>query len=269
MIDDTTDNLTAPSVTDASAADASAADAFTLRLPNYEGPMDALLRLVEERELEITAVSLAIVADQFIAHMMALPSRDPKEIAGFVSIAARLILLKSRALLPSIEPVRDEDEGDTDDLVAQLRAYQLYKRAAQVLRQRESANIRSYLVEPPPVARPVSRQLPLDNVTLDQLAKAMQRVVDRWLPPAPVESVMSRLPFTVNDCIDRIRSRVTAGDRVSFTDVLEGIDIRGEVVITLLALLELLKRYEVRAWQGTLFGEILIERLPADERPTE
>lgn len=243
------------------------ADAFQLRLPNYEGPMDALLRMVEERQLEITAVSLAIVADQFIAHMMALPHKDPKEIAGFVSIAARLILLKSRALLPAAAPVTDEDEGETDDLVAQLRAYQLYKRAARLLREREAQVIRSYTVEPPPVPRPVSRQLPLDNVSLETLARAMQRVVDRWLLPPPVETVMSRLPFTVNDCIDRIRSRVATADRISFLDVLDGVDLRVEVIISLLALLELLKRYEVRAWQGTLFGDIIIERLPPEDRP--
>lgn len=242
-------------------------EAFTLRLPNYEGPMDALLRMVEERELEITTVALALVADQFIAHMMALPSRDPKEIAGFVSVAARLILLKSRALLPSIAPAADEDEGDTDDLVAQLRAYQLYKRAARLLREREAAGLRSHVVEPPPVARPVSRQLPLDNVSLDLLARAMQRLVDRWLPPAPVETIMARLPFTVNDCIDRIRTRVAAADRISFMDVLDGVDVRVEIIVSLLALLELLKRYEVRAWQGTAFGDIFIERLPAEDRP--
>lgn len=242
-------------------------DSFHLHLPNYEGPMDALLHMVEDRQLEITKVSLAAVADQFIAYMMSLQNRDPREIAGFVSIAARLILIKSRALLPQVAPVVAEEEEETDDLVAQLRAYQLYKRAAQLLKQREFANTRSYAIEPPPIPRPTSKALPLDNVTLDMLTKAMQKVVDRWLPLPPVENVMSRLPFTVNDCMERIRTGIKVTQRVSFMDVLEGVNLRVEIIITLLALLELMKRYEVKAFQGTAFGEIFIEPLSEEEKP--
>lgn len=229
--------------------------------------MDALLHMVEDRQLEITKVSLAAVADQFIAYMMSLQNRDPREIAGFVSIAARLILIKSRALLPQVAPVVPEEEEETDDLVAQLRAYQLYKRAAQILKQREAENVRAYTIEPPPIPRPASKQLPLDNVTLDMLTKAMQKVVDRWLPLPPVENVMSRLPFTVNDCMERIRTGIKVTQRVSFMDVLEGVNLRVEIIITLLALLELMKRYEVKAWQGTAFGEIVIEPLSEEEKP--
>ncbi|HQV70417.1 MAG TPA: segregation/condensation protein A [Thermoflexales bacterium] len=242
-------------------------DSFHLHLPNYEGPMDALLHMVEDRQLEITKVSLAAVADQFIAYMVNLQNRDPREIAGFVSIAARLILIKSRALLPQVAPVVAEEEEETDDLVAQLRAYQLYKRAAQILKQREIENTRSYVIEPPPIPRPTSKALPLDNVTLDMLTKAMQKVVDRWLPLPPVENVMSRLPFTVNDCMERIRTGIKVTHRVSFMDVLEGVNLRVEIIITLLALLELMKRYEVKAFQGTAFGEIFIEPLSEEEKP--
>lgn len=241
---------------------------FTLRLPNYEGPLDVLLRLIEERELEITAVSLAMVGDQFIAHMLAMPARDPRSISAFLSIAARLVLLKSRALLPSIEaPPEEGEEEASEDLVTQLRAYQVYKRAARILRQREEAGLQSHLISPPPIARPKATTLPLDNITLAMLARAMQRVVDRLMPPEPVDSMLSALPFTVNECQDRIVDRLKTASRILFTDVLVGVNLRVEICITLLALLELLKRYEVRAWQETPFGDILIEPFPPEERP--
>lgn len=238
---------------------------FELRLPNYEGPLDVLLRLIEEQELEITAVSLATVADQFIGYLSTMPNRDPQTIAHFLSIAAKLILIKSRALLPTAVVPQDEQE-ETDDLVSQLRAYQLFKRAAKILKAREQGNFRAFNVQPPHIPRPQSKTLPLDNVTLEMLARAMQRVVERLLPPPAVDEVMSRLPFTVNDCMDRIQTSVQRG-KVTFTELLDGVTTRVEVVITLLALLELLKRYTVRARQDVAFGEIIIEPFPEDERP--
>jgi segregation and condensation protein A len=239
---------------------------FALRLPNYEGPLDILLRLIEERELEITEVSLAAVADQFIAHIEAIGNKDPQTISQFLSIAAKLILIKSRALLPQISAQTEEQE-EVDDLVSQLKAYQRFKRAAQILKARESAGLRSYRIEPPTIQRPQSKSLPLDKVTLDALARAMQRVVDRWLPPPAADEMISRLPFTVNDCMDRIRASVKDKPRVLFTDMIVGVNTRAEIVITLLALLELLKRYQVRAYQDALFGEIWFEHFPEDERP--
>jgi segregation and condensation protein A len=239
---------------------------FELRLPNYEGPLDVLLRLIEERKLEITTVSLASVADQFIAYMADVAQRDPRAISHFLTVAAKLILLKSRTLLPQTA-VESEQKEETDDLVNQLRLYQLFKRAAGILKERERAGLRSYPVDPPAIPRPQSRTLPLDNVTLDMLARAMQRVVDRWLPPPLADEVVSRLSFTVNDCIGRIRSALTERPRVKFTDILESMNTRVEIVVMLLALLELLKRYEVRAQQDALFGEIIIEPFPESESP--
>ncbi len=239
---------------------------FRTQLNVYEGPLDVLLRLIEERELEITKVSLTIVTAQFITYIQSMDKRQAQVISNFLQIAAKLILIKSRALFPTIAIV-EEEEDDADDLVAALKAYQLYKRAAKILQAREKQNFRSFRIEPPHITRPKSTSLPLDNVTVDMLARAMQRVVDRWLPPPTVENVMTRLPFTVNDCMDRIRSRVKTQPRVLFTDMLVGVNTRVEIVITLLALLELLKRFVVRAYQDEAFGEIWFEHFPEAERP--
>ncbi len=249
-------------------AASAAADAasFVAQLPVYEGPLDVLLRLIEERELEITRVSLAAVTAQFIAYIGQMDRREPQVISNFLQIAAKLILIKSRALLPVVT-VEQEVEEETDDLVAALKAYQRFKRAARILQERERAGMRSFPIAAPHIPRPKSTTLPLENVSIDMLARAMQRVIDRWLPPPAVENVVSRLPFTVNDCMDRIRTRVLEAPRVQFTEMLVGVNTRVEVIITLLALLELLKRYVVRAYQETQFGDIWIEHFPEHERP--
>ena len=240
---------------------------FSLKLPNYEGPLDVLLRLIEENEMEITEVSLAMVADQFISHMQTMAQRDPRTISGFIVVAAKLILLKSRALLPKIE-ISQEEQEEVDDLISQLKAYQIFKTAARALKQRQEAGLRSFAAEPPPIHRPTSgKTLPLDNVTLERLAAAMQKVIARWMPLPEANTIVKRLPFTVNECMDRITDAIQSKSRIQFQDVLEGVDTRVEVVVTLLALLELLKRYEVRVFQDDLFGEILIEHFPRSERP--
>ncbi len=240
---------------------------FSVHLPVYEGPLDVLLRLIEERELDITAVSLAAVADQFIAYMLSMPQRDPQVIAAFVSVAARLLLIKSRALLPP-PPVEDaEDPAETEALLQQLRTYQAYKRAAQFLREREAHHLRAFPVQPPPLPRPKPRSLPLEGITLAMLQGAMQRVVLRWMPPPPADTMIAPLPFTINECMDRITHVVRERVRVTFREVLGQSRSRAEVVITLLALLELLKRFAVRCYQTQPFGEIIIEPFPEEERP--
>ena len=83
---------------------------FQLKLTNYEGPLDVLLRLIEEHQLEITEVSLAQVADQFVTYMTQMPQRDARTISNFISVAAKLILIKSRALLPATPTTLDEQE---------------------------------------------------------------------------------------------------------------------------------------------------------------
>ncbi len=234
---------------------------FTLRLPNYEGPLDVLLRLIEERQLEITAVSVASVADQFLTYMTSMSSREPRMLSNFVSVAARLILLKSRALLPQFDHNDHPDEENGDDLVQQLRGYQLYKRTARWLQARETAGLRCYDVHPPTLVRPHSQRLPLDNVTLAILARAMHHVVDRWLPPPPVDNVLSRLPFTVHDFITRIEAALQQNPRITFHTMLGDLELRVEIIISLLAVLELLKRNSVVVRQEQLFGEIVIEKV--------
>src|SRR5438094_1219144 len=119
---------------------------YTIQLPVFEGPLDLLLRLIEREELDITAIALAQVADQYLAHVRALEAPDPAALSAFLVIAAKLLVIKSRALLPRPVAARGPDEApdEGEDLARQLRQYQRYKQAAALLRAWGDQGRRSY-----------------------------------------------------------------------------------------------------------------------------
>ena len=146
---------------------------YVVRLPLFEGPLDLLLYLIEREELDITAISLAAVTDQFVAYLRGLGEVQPGVIADFLIVAARLILIKSRLLLPKPpKPPEDEDEEDPGEaLVRRLRAYKRVKEAASWLRDLEERSLRSYVrVAPPPALE--ARLLPGEASLVDESSEA-------------------------------------------------------------------------------------------------
>ena len=143
---------------------------FQLALPIFEGPLDLLLHLIEREELDITNIALVQVADQYMEYIRASEQLNLDALADFIYIGARLLLLKSRALLPrpkTEEELLSEYEDPTDDLARQLREYKLFREAAGQLREIEQAGLHSYpRIAPPPELPP---PLGLDGVTLDLL----------------------------------------------------------------------------------------------------
>src|SRR5215212_2179637 len=127
---------------------------YTFQLPAFEGPLDLLLKLIEREELDITEIALAQVADQYLAHVRALEQPEPDALSSFLVLAARLLLIKSRVLLP--RPPAAPGPGDPPDeaaeLARQLREYQRYKQAAGLLRTWQADGRRSYLRAAPPIA---------------------------------------------------------------------------------------------------------------------
>src|SRR6185295_15384281 len=118
---------------------------YTVQLPVYAGPLDLLLQLIERDELDITKVALAQVTDQFLSYLKVLESLNLGDIADFLVIAARLILIKSEALLPRPVVREPGEEDPADELARQLIAYKRYKEIALTLREREDAGLRTYL----------------------------------------------------------------------------------------------------------------------------
>src|SRR5260221_5515126 len=145
---------------------------YIVHTPVYEGPLDLLLNLIEHAELDITSVSLAMVTDQYLAYINSLEQISADEISAFLVIAAKLLQIKSEALLPR-PPAREVGEEDTaQSLVDQLKLYKRYKEIGGWIVGRQQANVRTYLRNAPPAE--VEGKPDLSHLTLHRLASAAQ-----------------------------------------------------------------------------------------------
>ena len=234
---------------------------FQLQLPVFEGPLDLLLYLIEREELDITAVSLVQVTDQYLSHLRAGEQIDATALAEFIAVGARLLFLKSRALLPR-PPVDEEPEEELgEDLVQRLREYQRFKEAAGYLRTIEEQGHRAY----PRLAPPGDVPLPtgLDGVTLDLLLGIFQEVLDRQ-PEEEPQGVVQRHEVTVEQKVAELSASLTRMRRLSFRAFISACRSRIEVIVAFLAVLELVKGLELRAEQDALFGDISLVALESE-----
>ena len=242
-------------------------EGFTLRLPAFEGPLDLLLHLIERQELDVTEVSLLTVTEQYLAHLRAGEQVNLSALADFVAVGARLLLLKSRALLPRDESDEPEDaeDGDAAGLVAALHEYRRYRRAAEHLHALEEEHRTGYRRE----AAAPETQLPsgLDRTTLDALVELFRDVLGR-LPEQPQAAEVEREPVRLADRVASLVETLEREGRVPFRGLVERATTRLEVIIDFLAVLELIKARFLEARQSDAFGEIELVRLEGARAPT-
>ena len=240
-------------------------EGIQLTLPFFEGPLDLLLHLIEREELDVTSVALVAVADQYLAMLHEQEQINVDALAEFIWIGARLLLIKSRALLPrpEAEEQASEDEEDPgEELARQLREYKLFKEAAGQLRTIEVAGMHSYpRVAPPPELPPPTG---LDGVTLDLLREMVEIAITRV--PEPKEPVQIIRPhrITVREKIAMLRERLASQHRVSFRAVIDECTSRMEIIIVFLAVLELIKSRLLDAEQDASFADIVLVRTGED-----
>ena len=232
--------------------------AFQLQLPVFEGPLDLLLYLIERQELDITAVSLVQVTDQYLSYLRSGEQIDATALAEFIATGARLLLLKSRALLPK-PPVEEEPEEDLgEELVRRLREYRRFKEVASALRDIEESGRHAYprLAPPPSVPLPTG----LDGVTLDLLLQLFQEALERE-PAAEPEGVVERQEITVEEKVAELSQALRRQQRVSFRKFISACRSRVEVIVAFMAVLELIKDLRLWAEQDALFGDISLVAL--------
>ena len=239
---------------------------YSVQTPVYEGPLDLLLDLIEHAELDITTVSLAAVTEQYLEYLHELEEAHADEISAFLVIAAKLVQIKSEALLPR-PPSREPGEEDVGAaLVEQLKLYKRFKEIAKVLDERKDQNLRTYLrLAPPPK---VEGKLDLSNITLADLIEAAKEVYAKEVEKQSLGTVISAPKVTIREKIELISKKLGAVEHAHFRELLGEKPTRIEIVVTFLALLELVKRYRVSAKQEGLFSDIEIERM-ADWNPDE
>lgn len=242
-----------------------APEAWRVRLDVFEGPLDLLLTLVQRQSLDITSLALAQVTDQYLRYLAALEFVDVGALADFCEVAATLILLKSRALLPRPPDPEPDEAADAEALAERLRQYQRVKQAAELLGERERTGLRAYVrAAPPPDIPP---RLEPGNVSLADLTRAFEEALAE-APLGPEEASGPAVPpnrVRLSERLQDIRSLLQRQQRVTFREVLLGErPTREYVVVSFLAVLELLRRRAIQAVQAELFGEILLELQPGE-----
>ncbi len=243
-------------------------DNYIVHLEVFEGPMDLLLHLILREELPITAVSLAQVTEQYLDHLERLEQLKPDGIAEFLVMAARLLYIKSVALLPQVESDEEEEEEDPGEALArQLREYKRFKERARFLKDLEDSGRRGYVRLAPPPS--LEKRLDPEGLDVQLLMDAVYEVLAELdEPPRPVHSIAPLL-ITVEGRMDTLLTLVPqVGAVVQFKRFLGQSRTQVEVIVSLLAVLELIKQNEIRVEQEQLFGDILIERLPSPEPDT-
>ncbi len=232
---------------------------YKIDLPAFSGPLDLLLHLIEREELDITAISLAKVTQQYLAQVEHLKENRMEQLIDFLVIAARLVLIKSQALLPqSPVVIEGEDEEDpAEALVRQLRLYKQFKQAAGWLGAREEAGLRTYLrIAPPPK---LESRLDMSGITLEMLVTAVHTALARAQEREESVSIIQPRRITIEGQIRQLQHRVKTGQSVEFRELLSEQTNPIEISVTLLAVLELIKRQEILARQPVMFGPIEIK----------
>ena len=236
-----------------------------IELPPFHGPLDLLLHLIERNELDITAISLAKVAEQFLEQVALLKEtgRRMEQLMDFLVLGAQLALIKSRALLPKPPAMlaqQEEEEDPAEALARRLREYKQFKEAAEWLRGREEQGWRTYLRVAPPAHPELESKLDLSNLTIGHLQVVLQGVLARGERRDESVQVAQRPTITIEGQIARLRHAITRHGRLPFRALLSPHPTRAELSVSLLAVLELTKRHEVTAEQPFLFGPIEITK---------
>jgi segregation and condensation protein A len=227
---------------------------YQVQTPVYEGPLDLLLRLIERAELDITNLALAQVTDQYLAYLENLTQTDAEDVSAFLVVAARLIQIKSEMLLPR-PVVREEGEEDAGEALArQLRIYRQFKKIADWLAVQESSGLRTYLRLAPP--RHVETSLDLEGIDVNDLMEMISALLLSEDHRTDLGTVVTAPKITIREKIHHISRYLNSMGYSTFRLFLPDRPTRLEVVVTFLALLELIKRAAVIVEQEALFSDI-------------
>ncbi|MXY95274.1 MAG: hypothetical protein F4047_03105 [Caldilineaceae bacterium SB0670_bin_27] len=235
---------------------------YPVSLPTFDGPIGLLLHLIEREELDITEVSLVAITDQYLREIEAMQEIEPEALADFLVVAARLLYIKSRGLLPQPEGEEEEEKSNSEALIQQLLDYRRFRAAAGELRLRASIGLRTSARLTPPQ---MDRRLDLSALTIEKLADAAQKALSNF-PSDPALPSVRAYPITVAEKIESIRERIRrragengkSGGSLTFSGLLSQSRSRQEIIVTFLAVLELIKQKEIAAAQEKTFGEILL-----------
>ena len=234
---------------------------YQVRIENFEGPLDLLLHLIKKNEINIYDIPIAMIAQQYLEYLEAMEELNLNVAGDFLVMAATLLQIKSKMLLPVDETADDDEDGPDprEELVRRLLEYKAFKEAARQLDDQEKIWREIFWREQAPLVEEVEEELPLENVSLFDLVDALKEVLERNPSSRLIEIVPDNL--TVRERMNLILETLEGKDSVSFAALFEGSGHRMVVVVTFLALLELMRLRIARVFQAETFGPILVSRM--------
>lgn len=228
---------------------------YKVKIENFSGPLDLLLQLIEKQELEITEVSIGQVTDQYLEHIEGIEDIDPEELSDFLVIASRLLLLKSKALLPFLE-----EEEELDDLEKQLKMYKEFIEASKQIQAMINKKRFTYAKEKMPIKSEIEFSPP-ENVNLTLLRDTFLVILKRLDPLVKLPRQAMAKTISLQQRIFEIRDFLKKENKVGFKNLMKNAKNRTEVIVNFLAILELLKQRQVKVKQTQIFDDITLEKI--------
>jgi len=246
-----------PPASEAEGDGAATAEVPRVKLEVFEGPLDLLLHLIKKEEVEITDIPIASITAQYLAYIDLMQDLNLDLAGEFLVMASTLTLIKSRMLLPDEAASEDENEEDPRaDLVRQLLEYQRYREAAATLADRPQLNRDVFVREPSLDDDGAAPEPPPIRITVWDLIDAYRRVLDRARPASVHEVRLERV--SLRERIEFVLARLSVARRMDFESLFPEEATRLEIIVTFLAMLELMKMHAIHAEQGEQFGSIVI-----------
>ncbi len=228
-----------------------------IKTEQFEGPLDLLLQLIEDQKMDVSTLALAKVTEQFLSYVKTLQEKNPLFLADFLVIAAKLLVIKSKSLLPTLDLGMDEEEA-AFDLTAQLLIYKKFKEVAKYLRRLDSKRKQGWTRDVDFYERVTFLPDPAANserlaMSLRNLASELKEIVRH--PEEMVKEVVS-----ISEKISHIQKLIAGKIETTLSSLIKDAKSKTEVIVTFLALLELTKQRIVSLEQSSQFEDILIKK---------
>jgi segregation and condensation protein A len=241
-------------------------DAFPVRLTNFEGPLDLLLHLIKKSEVNIYDIPIALITSQYIEYIDLMQELNLDVAGEFLVMAATLIHIKSRMLLPRPDPAQEDPEEDPREaLMRRLLEHQKFKAAAELLHERETLRSAQWTRPDGPIAE-IAGEPPEPEIEVDlfSLISAFRAVVERAKARPKVYLPSEQIP--IEDRIEQLMSRLSETEACGFEDLFEDVQTKAGLVVTFLAVLEMIRLKLIRVFQTGVVGPIRIYKRarPAD-----
>ncbi len=232
---------------------------YTIKTSTFEGPFGLLLSLVEDRKLFINDVSLAEVTEEYVKYVNSLPKEDKEEIASFILVAATLILIKSKSLLPNLS-LSPEEESDIANLENRLKLYELYTNLSAHIKSKFGKQI---IFPKEERASTVKVFLPDSQITKESMLGTALSLLNKIPGKAKLPEVEIKKVISIEEMIDKLADRIESTLKLNFKEFAGGAKTKDEkvyVIVSFLAMLELIRTGILEAMQENNFSDIIIEK---------